>query len=97
MRVEVVYALPRESALVDVQVEPGATLREAIRRSGLLERYPEIDLNRNAVGVFGRRRALDEAVAAGDRIEIYRPLPASPMEQRRTRAAGVRGRSSRRG
>jgi uncharacterized protein len=84
--VEVVYALPERAALACVEVPAGATLREAIERSGLLQRFPEIDLGRNRVGVFGRLRALEEQVADGDRLEIYRPLAADPKEQRRRRA-----------
>ena len=56
-------------------------------RSGLLARCPEIDLAVNGVGVFGRQRQLDEAVTAGDRVEIYRPLPQDPKALRRRRAA----------
>ena len=86
MEVEVVYALPGQAALARVELLPGATLREAIERSGLLARFPEIDLARSRVGVFGRVRALEEPVAAGDRVEIYRPLAADPKERRRRRA-----------
>lgn len=86
LAVEVVYALPGRAVLARVEVPAGATLREAIGRSGLLEQFPEIDLARNRVGVFGRLRALDQPVAPGDRVEIYRPLAADPKERRRRRA-----------
>ena len=38
------------------------------------------------VGIWGRRCSLDQLVAEGDRVEIYRPLTIDPMEARRTRA-----------
>ena len=85
--VEVAYARAPEPLVVAVEVEQGATLREAIERSGVLARCPEIDLTVNGVGVFGRLRGLDEVAAAGDRIEIYRPLPEDPRSLRRRRAA----------
>lgn len=91
LTVEVVYARPDEQHVVTVRVPPGATLRAAIGASGLLQRFPEIDLARDGAGVFGRVRGLDEAVAAGDRIEVYRRLVTDPKEARRRRAAG-RGR-----
>lgn len=84
--IEVAYARPGEPLVVALEVEPGTTLRGAIERSGLLQRCPDIDLAKMGTGVFGRARGLDEAVAAGDRVEIYRPLPVDPKEVRRRRA-----------
>lgn len=86
LRVEVAYALAGQQAVVPLEVEPGATLRDAIQRSGLLERFPEIRLGQGSVGVFGKLRGLDEALSAGDRVEIYRPLLTEPRERRRKAA-----------
>jgi putative ubiquitin-RnfH superfamily antitoxin RatB of RatAB toxin-antitoxin module len=85
--VEVVYALPERQIVVETLVVAPATVRAAIEASGLLAAFPEIDLSRQRVGVFGRLRELDAAVEQGDRIEIYRPLVADPKEVRRRRAA----------
>ena len=84
--VEVVYALPDRPVVSVVVVSAGASLREAIERSGILGAFPEIDLRRNRVGSFGRLRGLEEPVQPGDRVEIYRSLPADPKEMRRQRA-----------
>ena len=86
MIVEVVYALPGRQVVVSVEAESGATLREVIERSGILQRCPEIDLTRHLIGTFGRLRNLAEPVGLAERIEIYRPLPADPKEMRRRRA-----------
>jgi putative ubiquitin-RnfH superfamily antitoxin RatB of RatAB toxin-antitoxin module len=86
LSVEIVYALRDRQSVVRLHVAAGATLREAIARSGLLRQHPEIDLQRDKVGVFGQLRGLDEPVQAGDRVEIYRGLPADPKEMRRKRA-----------
>lgn len=86
IRVEVVYALPHEQALLTVQVADGATVEDAIRASGVLERFPDIDLGRNKVGIFSKLVKLGETVREKDRIEIYRPLIADPKEVRRKRA-----------
>ena len=83
--VEVVYALPAEQALVRVQLPLGATVEQAIRQSGLLERYAEISLATAPVGVFGKSVTLDAVLRAGDRVEIYRPLTVDPKEARRRR------------
>ena len=85
IQVEVAYAGP-EPLVIAVTVAPGTTLRQAIARSGVLARHPEIDLARCGLGVYGKPRGLDEPVAAGDRIEIYRPLTQDPKERRRRAA-----------
>lgn len=83
--VQVAYARRDTSALVTVPIPRGASIAEAIERSGLLARFPEIDLGINRVGVFGRLTTLTACARAGDRIEIYRPLLADPKEMRRRR------------
>lgn len=84
---EVVYAHADRQVVLTVAVPVGATIEQAIRASGILARCPDIDLASNAVGIFGTRATLDDAVRAGDRIEIYRPLRVDPKEARRRRAA----------
>jgi putative ubiquitin-RnfH superfamily antitoxin RatB of RatAB toxin-antitoxin module len=85
--VEVVYARPGEQALERLNVDAGDTVESVIRQSGLLQRFPEIDLQTNKVGIFGKAAALSAALHDGDRIEIYRPLIADPKEARKKRAA----------
>jgi hypothetical protein len=87
IRVEVAYAKQDNQALIELDVAPGSTVQEAINRSGILERFPEIDLNENKVGIFGKLARLDTQLNKGDRVEIYRPLIADPKEQRKKRAA----------
>ncbi len=87
IRVQVCYATPREQALRDLTVAVGATLRQAIEQSGILQGFPEIDLATNRVGIFGKVKALDTALREHDRIEIYRPLIADAKDARRRRAA----------
>jgi len=86
INVEVVYALPARQALLRVRLAEGATVEDAIRASGVLEAFPEIDLTRNKVGIFSKLVKLDEKVRDRDRVEIYRPLIADPKEVRRKRA-----------
>lgn len=84
--VEVIYALPTQQPLLNVKLAEGATVEDAIRASGVLEAFPEIDLAQNKVGIFSKLVKLDEAVRDRDRVEIYRPLIADPKEVRRKRA-----------
>jgi putative ubiquitin-RnfH superfamily antitoxin RatB of RatAB toxin-antitoxin module len=87
IHVEVAYAKEAEQALLAVDGEEGMTVHDAIERSGIRKRFPEIDLGVNKVGVFGKLAKLDQALETGDRVEIYRPLIADPKEQRKKRAA----------
>ena len=84
--IEVSYALPKEQLIIALEVSADATVSQAIEESRVVERYPEIDLAINKVGIFGKLAKLDDSLHAGDRIEIYRPLIADPKEVRRQRA-----------
>lgn len=85
--VEVAYARSDEQVILNLSVEPGTTARQAIEQSGILERFPEIDLDQNKFGIFGKLTKPDTVLRAKDRVEIYRPLIADPKEVRRQRAA----------
>ena len=86
LNVEVVYALPLQQVLLQVPLAAGATVEDAIRASGVLDAFPEIDLAMNKVGIFSKQVKLNDAVRDKDRVEIYRPLIADPKEVRRKRA-----------
>ncbi|HBM84553.1 MAG TPA: RnfH family protein, partial [Halieaceae bacterium] len=64
----------------------------AARRSGVAERFEGLDLDDARLGIFGKLVAADQALRAGDRVEIYRPLKADPKEVRKARAARVKER-----
>ncbi len=86
--VEVVYALPERQCLVALTVRRGATVREAVARSGLPQLHPEIEAacDCGMIGIFSKRVAPDTVLQPGDRVEIYRPMTADPKEARRQRA-----------
>ena len=87
IQIEVVYADVEDIHCIPLELNIGASIGEAIKASGILERCPEINLNKNKVGVFSKLRELDELVSSNDRVEIYRPLKVDPKESRRRRAA----------
>lgn len=96
IRVELAYALRDRQVLLALELEEGATVEQAIQRSGVLEAFPEIDIARSQMGIFGRPVAPDARVRDGDRVEIYRPLIAEPKEARRQREKQAPRRSQRR-
>lgn len=85
--VEVAYALPEEQLIVPIKVETGTTAEQAIYASGIIKKFPDIDLSVNKVGIFGKAIRLDTVLRHLDRVEIYRPLIADPKEVRKQRAA----------
>jgi putative ubiquitin-RnfH superfamily antitoxin RatB of RatAB toxin-antitoxin module len=82
LRIEVVRALPERQTSIALELEPGATVRTALLAAGLPLDQP--------VGVYGRRVALDQRLADGDRVEVYRPLRVDPKEARRRRVLRAR-------
>lgn len=85
--VEVAYARPDTQLILKVRVPHNATLEQAVRESGMLERFPEIDLAASELGIFGKLNKANATLRNGDRVEIYRPLIADPKEVRKQRAA----------
>ena len=85
--VEVSYALPEKQVILPIKVPAGATVEEAIKKSGVLMSFPDIDLTKNKVGIFSKLCKLDKTLREMDRVEIYRPLIADPKAVRKQRAA----------
>ncbi len=90
IRIEVAYARAERQEIIALAVPLGITVAEAIARSRITEQFPEIDLTRNRVGIFGKLTHLETVVRDQDRIEIYRLLPTDPKERRRQRAKGTK-------
>jgi len=87
IRIEIVYALPSRQELIELKLPAGSSVQQAIDASGLLARYPEIDLAKTKIGIYGKLAKLDSVLREKDRVEIYRPLIADPKEVRKQRAA----------
>lgn len=86
IHITIVYALAERYFLKNYTVSEKTTVEEAILHSKILQKFPEINLQNNKIGIFSRPVTLSESLQNGDRIEIYRPLLADPREVRRLRA-----------
>lgn len=91
--VEVAYALPDKQVLKVLSVPVGTSALEAVQQSGVLNAFPEIDIENAQMGIFsqvlgtkGLEAPTDYKLKARDRVELYRPLIADPKEVRRRRA-----------
>ena len=86
INVEVAYATGLYVELIEISVEEGTTVLEAIKESGMADLHPEAKIEQGNIGVYGKICSTDTVVREGDRIEIYRQLLADPKEARRRRA-----------
>ena len=90
--VEVAYALPDKQEIVMLEVAPGTTARDAVKRSGIDRHFPGLDLETAKLGIFGKAVKDSQPLQSGDRVEIYRELIADPKEVRKRRAAEAKAR-----
>jgi hypothetical protein len=86
MNVGVAYADKFKRVWLKLEVPDDSTVRDAIEHSGILEQFPEIDLETQKVGIFGKLTKLTARVSEGERVEIYREITADPelVERRDT-------------
>ena len=90
MKIGIAYALPQRQVWFDVNLADGATVKEAIERSGILKQFPDINLEQQKIGIFGKLTKLDAVLADGDRVEIYRPITCDPKTvPRKAKAEGA--------
>ena len=92
MTVEVAYAQPDQQKILAVQVEDGATAYEAVKKSGITAMFPQLDIETNPMGIFGKaiKDPKTHELQPGDRVELYRPLIADPKVARAKRAAKMK-------
>lgn len=86
MKVSVAYANGTKQVWLNFEAPDSATVNEVIEHSGILEQFPDIDLQNQKVGIFGKLVKLNAKVTEGSRVEIYRPITADPelVERRDT-------------
>lgn len=81
--IEVAAGLPRRQVVIPLEVPGGTTLAEAVALADLSSVLPELEVDDQRLGVFGKLRPPDTVLQEGDRAEVYRPLAADPKEVRR--------------
>ena len=88
MQVEVAYARPDKQQIVPVKVPEGTTALEAVKLSGIVDNFTEIEPDAIDMGVFGKviKDPASHELREGDRVELYRPLKIDPKQARLNRA-----------
>ncbi len=84
--IEVAYALPEEQEVIPLDVEQGTTLIEAVMLSRIADHFPQIDVEKDKMGIYGKIVPRETVLREHDRVEIYRPITCDPKEVRRQRA-----------
>ncbi|MCY3859097.1 MAG: RnfH family protein [Gammaproteobacteria bacterium] len=88
VQIEVVYALPERQWSVDLELEDGTSAEEAADVARNSEPLLWVDdLSVVAYAVWGVEVSGEHELKDGDRLELLRPLPISPVELRRQKAA----------
>jgi putative ubiquitin-RnfH superfamily antitoxin RatB of RatAB toxin-antitoxin module len=93
MKASVAVALPGRQEVIELELDPGATLADAIAAARLAERFPGVDFAAMRAGIWSRAAKLTTVLRDGDRVELYRPLNADPKDMRRSRAVRPSSRS----
>ena len=88
--VELVYGTAERQVLLEYRVPEGTTLGEAIELSGIADSFAGTDFTTLEAGIWGKPCSRSHRLAAGDRIELYRPLKMDPRDARRELAAAGR-------
>lgn len=87
IKIEIAFAKSdKDQCILTIEIEEGSTIAAVIQAADIIAMYPEIDLAKHKVGIFGKHRVLSDTVKEGDRVEIYRPLTIDPKEARRAKA-----------
>lgn len=90
LEVEVVYCTPSHQWLTRVVLPAGARVREALVAANVYRTHGWSCDAPLALGIYGTPVDGATPLRAGDRVEIYHPLPVDPKERRRRRAQGRR-------
>lgn len=90
LQVEVVHAWPERCWRLRLQLPAGARVGDALAVAAAPMAEAGIDPQALGLAVYGRSVGPAAPLRDGDRIELLRPLVASPREARASRAAAAR-------
>ena len=81
----IVYSpVPRQVHEITLALPAGACMRDALAAAAQDPRFADLP-STASYGIWNRSATLDQALADGDRVEIYRPLRVDPKAARRER------------
>jgi putative ubiquitin-RnfH superfamily antitoxin RatB of RatAB toxin-antitoxin module len=88
MQIGVAYSEPAQQLWLRIEVPDESTVQTVIEQSGILKKFPDVELSSCKIGIFGKMAELDATLKPGDRVEIYRAITADPATVPRRVIAG---------
>ena len=88
MQIGIAYSEPAQQLWLRIEVPEESTVQTVIEQSGILKKFPDVELSSCKVGIFGKMAELDATLKPGDRVEIYRAITADPATVPRRVIAG---------
>jgi uncharacterized protein len=86
LKVVVVYSpAPRQVCEWTLELAAGGTAAQALAQCPIFKEFPKLQADLPALGIWGKKISLDQALKEGDRLEIYRGLRVDPKIARRER------------
>ena len=92
LRVQLVHAWPERCWSMDLELPAGARVGDALAAAEPALAAEGLEAGALGLAVFGRNAAAGTPLRDGDRIELLRPLLATPRESRANRAAAAKRR-----
>jgi hypothetical protein len=86
LSIQVCAAWPDRVLRQSLTIPAGATPADVRAHVSLLPELRTAWQEASGLGVFGQPKPVDEPLADGDRLELWRPLIADPKDARRQRA-----------
>ncbi len=90
INIEIAFAEGSNQKIISLSLPVNTTARQAVRKSGLVNDFPNFDFDAAPLGVYGTKVPDNYLLANHDRVEVYRPLIQSAREARRQRAKPIR-------
>jgi putative ubiquitin-RnfH superfamily antitoxin RatB of RatAB toxin-antitoxin module len=75
---------PQGLYCVEVELDRAATIADALAAARACLPGVAADWEGGLTGIWGEARSRDHCPAAGERVELYRPLPEDPRLRRRS-------------
>ena len=90
IRIQIVHALPGAYWSTDLSVPQDATVADALALAAPVIAAAGITVDTDCLAIFGKTAEPRTRLRDGDRIELLRPLLASPRDARTRRASASR-------
>jgi uncharacterized protein len=86
INIQICFAVGVEVQVLEFEIAPNLTIENVLNDLNVSRQLTTLNRESSKLGIFGKIKSMDTELSDGDRLEIYQPLLAQPMESRRRRA-----------